>query len=192
MAKTRVWSVMAVALTGALVLGASMAPAIGQVRTQPSQPVKVTNTTAELIPVMGKTDVILDEFRDLDDPVKEGCGVSENELKFINCFGTYDLSPYEEITIYLVGDCVFESPYDCAEPGHLTDTVDLELRTTMGHPDSAHTDTDWSIRRPFHWMTGAEKGWIEVETLKQQFPDDVQFRVHYFSGPVHLRVLGRR
>lgn len=157
----------------------------------PAQNVTVTNTP---LPVQGAvtvanttpltvhgsdTEVIIDEFKDLD----------LSYSPYVYTFGVHDLSAYKQIRIMVVGDCVFEPPYNCADNPH--DKVDLEVRALIGHPDSQHTIHNWQLWRAFHWMTDLDKGMLGTDTL--DIPGGlVEFRVHYYSGPVHLRVLGRR
>lgn len=119
-------------------------------------------------------------------------GIATGDDPYIVNFGVHDLTAYKQIRIFVVGDCDFDPPYNCAaDHQHLTDTVDLELRAQMGDPRFIVSTTP--LWRSIHWMIGSDgdKGVPKTETL-DMIGGMVEFRVHYFSGPVHLRVLGRR
>lgn len=181
---------LAAAALGAGVPGAAANPPAPT--AQPAQRVTVTNTP---LPVEGAvtvantdpltvqatdTEVIIDEYKDLDFDYHES----------IYTFGTHDLSAYKSIRIMVVGDCVFEAPYNCAQSTH---KVHLEMRALMGHPNTPH-DTDhpnWQYWRPFYWLENVPVGTIGTDTV--DLPGGVvEFRVHYPRGPVHLVVLGSR
>lgn len=186
MDRRKVLTIAVVGVVAAFLAISSTVPAAGQAGppAAATQPVKVMNTAAE--PVLGRSvdvnQVIIDEFKDID-PEYDGGSFDFN-------FGRHDLSAYDEITIYWVGDCVYEPPYKCGDkPGRPI----LFVKQRMGHPNTIH-DADhpnWSLWRPVY-INHVQKGEVGVETLENSFHGEVEFVVHYSAGPVHLKVIGRR
>lgn len=181
------WKLMILLATSVVAGGlvAVLAAADTPVAAAPPQQPPQSAQPAQPVEVMNLSEVIIDEYKDIDpsyDP-------------YIYDFGRHDLSAYDEITIYLVGDCVFAAPYDCAATEKLTRKASVEVRMEMGHPNTIHDADDPNRRewRTIHWgPTAPTFGPIATETLEMSYPGLVEFRVHWDRGPVHLIVVGRR